>query len=169
MRTPHSTLNAVRAGAAAGLGLLALFSTSLLTAESSQAETYTWSAELIRFDGSSNTATVKARIVGQPDEIETGSLSEGDAAMLTWSGITYGVGIRALEPGEDSSYDRMSMPIEFVSEEDGHVVFRVRVPAEDAAALAGLDAGQWVTATSPHRPEAQGEAVLSMRPYGHVE
>src|SRR5690606_31432983 len=141
----------------------------LLPAYACETETCTASAELVQFDESSHTTTVKARIVGQRDAVATGSLSEGDAAMLTWSGITYGVGIRALEPGEDSSYDRMSMPIEFVSEEDGHVVFRVRVPAEDAAALAGLDAGPWVTATSPHRPEAQGEAVLSMRPYGHVE
>src|SRR5690606_40538130 len=88
MRTPHSTLNAVKAGAAVGFGLLTLFSSSLLSADASQTETYTWSAELIQFDESSNTATVKARIVGQRDDVATGSLSEGDAAMLTWSGIT---------------------------------------------------------------------------------
>lgn len=171
MRAPHSTLNAVTAGSVIGFGLLALVSSSAVAADASPStETYTWSAELVEVDEPSRTATVKARVVGEPENIETASLSEGDRAMLTWSGITYGAGIRALEAGEESSFDRMSMPIEFVSAgDDGHIVFRVQVPAESAAAISGLDAGQWVTVTSPHAPDAFEEAVLSMRPYGDVD
>ncbi|HEX6994749.1 MAG TPA: hypothetical protein VF339_11460 [Gammaproteobacteria bacterium] len=168
MRTQHSTLNAVRAGAV--LGLLGLVCSAPAAADTEKGpETYTWSAELVEFDAATRTATVKARIVGERDDVQTGSLSEGDRAMLTWSGITYGAGIRALEAGDESSFDRMSMPVEFVAEEDGHVVFRVQIPADDADAIAGLEAGQWVTATSAHRPGSNAEAVLSMRPYGDVE
>src|SRR5690606_25780500 len=165
------TLNAVRAKSVLGFGLLALACSGIAAAETSEKgpDTYTWSAELVEFDEASRTATVKARIVGEAENVKTDALKEGDRAMLTWSGITYGAGIRALEPGDKSSYDRMSMPIEFVAEDNGHLVFRVQVPAENAAAIAALDAGQWVTATSPHQPSDASEAVVAMRPYTHVE
>jgi len=171
MRTQHSTLNAVRAGSVLGFGLLALATAGFATADTSEKgpDTYTWSAELVEFDEASRTATVKARVVGEAEDVKTDSLKEGDRAMLTWSGITYGAGIRALEPGDKSSYDRMSMPVEFVAEDNGHLVFRVQIPADDVAAIAALEAGKWVTAESAHQANAGAEAVLSMRPYGHVE
>lgn len=171
MRTQRSAPSAGKSGALLSLGLLALVSSGAAAAEAAQsgAETYTWSAELVDFDEANRAATVKARIVGTAENVETDALSEGEQAMLTWSGITYGAGIRALEPGDTSSFDRMSMPVEFVAEEDGHLVFRVRIPADDASAIGALEAGQWVTATSPHRAGEATEAVLAMRPYGDVE
>jgi hypothetical protein len=171
MRTQRSAPSAVKSGTLLSLGLAALAFSGAATVEAAQegAETYTWSAELVEFDEANRAATVKARIVGDPENVQTDALSEGDRAMLTWSGITYGAGIRAIEPGDESSFDRMSMPVEFVAEDNGHLVFRVQVPAENAAAIAALDAGQWVTATSPHQPSDASEAVVAMRPYTHVE
>ncbi|SRR5690606_28948583 len=170
MRRQHSTLNAVRGGSALGFGLLALVCSGLVAAEASdKPQSYTWSAELVEFDAPNRKATVKARVVGERENVRTDSLNEGDQAMLTWSGITYGAGIRALEPGNQSSFDRMSMPVEFVAEENGHIVFRVEIPAENVDKIAALEAGQWVTAQSNHQSTAAGEAVLSMRPYGDVE
>jgi hypothetical protein len=129
---------------------------------------YTWSAELVAFDKASNTLTVKSRLVEEAPKVE--DLQPGDAAMLTWSGLNTAAGIRDVERGTKSSYDRMTMPVEYVSSElDGrYVVFKVLIPAGDAAAIEKLEPGAWVTATSPHLPTGKAEAVASIRPYGHV-
>jgi hypothetical protein len=111
-------------------------------------------------------ARTKAFVVDPEDE-NVAALRAGDAAMLTWSGISTGAGIRAIERGSKSSFGRMTMPIEYVSSElDGrYVSFKVQIPADDAAAIERLQPGDWVTATSPHRPNNSKEAVTSIRPY----
>src|SRR5512142_2981906 len=81
------------------------------------AETYTWSAELVAFDAASNTLTVKAPLVSNPERTNLSALRKGDRAVLAWSGLSTAAGVRAVERGSTSSFDRMTMPIEFVSSE----------------------------------------------------
>jgi hypothetical protein len=61
----------------------------------------------------------------------------------------------------------MTMPIEYVSSElDGrYLLFRVPIPAKDAAAMAKVKVGTYVTATSPLRAKSAGEAVVSIKSY----
>lgn len=168
MRYRHSTRISNPNVAVLGAGLLAIAGAGAYAAGEQQPSTYTWSAELVAFDRAANTVTVKARMVETADtELD---LDAGDEAVLTWSGISTAAGIRAIEPGDDSSYDRMTLPIEYVSSElDGrYVSFKVPVPAADAAKIAALSPGQWVTATSPHQPQDATEAVSSIRPYNDV-
>lgn len=128
---------------------------------------YTWSAQLVAFDAASNTLTARAMLVPDPEKNDLAALRAGDDAVLTWSGISSGVGVRAIERGSASSFDRMTMPVEFVgSELDGrYVSFKVPIPSSDAAALAQLGAGAYVTATSPMRARSANESVISIRPY----
>jgi hypothetical protein len=130
-------------------------------------ETYTWSAELVTFDATSNTVTVKAPLVSNPERNDTAALHAGDRAVLTWSGLSTAAGVRAIERGNRSSFDRMTMPIEFVASElDGrYVSFKVPIPAKDAAAIGKLSPGVYVTATSPLRAKSVADAVTSIRPY----
>ncbi len=170
MRHAISTPGAVRRAAVLSFGLLALVCAKesvAATGEAADSGTYEWSAELVAFDPASNTATVKARIVEHTDGVDLESLRAGDRATLTWSGISFAAGVRGLERGTGSSDERMSMPVEFVASElDGrYVVFKVPVPADSAGRIANLEPGTWVTATSPHRPANQTEAVVSIRPY----
>lgn len=170
LATSASVLAAVLAsGGLAVVGLGEAAGQSAKSAESAGA-TYTWSAELVAFDAASKTATVKAMLVSNPEKNDLAALKAGDDAVLTWSGLSTAAGIRALERGTSSSFDRMTMPVEFVSSElDGrYVAFKVPVPAKDAAALAKLDAGTYVTATSPLRAESADEAVISLRPYNDL-
>jgi hypothetical protein len=132
--------------------------------------TYTWSAELVAFDAASNTITVKAMLVSNPQATDLSALSAGDRAVLTWSGLSTAAGVRAVERGNESSFDRMTMPIEYVSSElDGrYVSFKVPIPVKDAGAIAKLTPGTYVTATSPLRAKSAAEAVAAIRPYNEV-
>ena len=172
MRATHSTPNAGKKAAVLSFGLLALVCASqsvATTPGAADTASYTWSAELVAFDDATDTVTVRSRTV-DPDVANVPGLRAGDRAMLTWSGLTTAAGIRALERGASGSYDRMTLPVEYVSTElDGrYVSFKVQVPADAAAAIANVRPGQWVTATSPHKPKNATEAVRSMRPYGDV-
>jgi hypothetical protein len=172
MRDSNLALDAGKKAVVLGLGLLGLFVASIALAQNAAApESYTWSAELVAFDKASNTVTVKQRLVEAPEVANMTALRPGDKAMLTWSGISTAAGIRAIERGEKSSFDRMTMPVELVgTEHDGrYVSFKVAIPAGDAAAIERVQPGQWVTATSPHRPRDAKEAVSSIRPYGHAD
>jgi hypothetical protein len=179
MRTSNSKLLvAVAAGvlAIAGSALVvartALAQTDKSTAEASEKtdKTYTWSAELVVFDAASNTITVKAMLVSNAEATDLSSLRAGDRAVLTWSGLSTAAGVRAVERGNTSSFDRMTMPIEYVSSElEGrYVSFKVPIPAKDAGTIAKLTPGTYVTATSPLRANSAAEAVAAIRPYNEV-
>jgi hypothetical protein len=154
----------------AGVGLLSL-GTALATAAETSTDgvaAYTWFAELVAYDAPSHTATLRARIVAYPDKpTDFSRLHAGDSAMLTWSGVETAVGIRAIEPGKKSSFDRMTLPIEYVSSDDQHqfVTFKVRIPAKDAGAIAKLKPGDYVTATSPLTAANAKAAVSAIGPY----
>jgi hypothetical protein len=129
---------------------------------------YTWFAELVAYDAASHTATLKARIVAYPDKpTDFSRLHAGDNAMLTWSGVETAVGIRAIEPGRKSSFDRMTLPIEYVSSDEQHeyVTFKVRIPQKDAGAIEKLKPGDYVTATSPLTTADARKAVSAIGPY----
>jgi hypothetical protein len=129
--------------------------------------TYTWSAELVAFDAASNTVTVRAAFVSNPEASDLSALHAGDRAMLAWSGLSTAAGVRAVQRGSTSSFDRMTMPIEYVSSElDGrYVSFKIPIPAKDAAQIAKLNPGTYVTATSPLRAKSAADAVTAIRPY----
>ena len=150
------------------VGMLALACGSVMAAETpatSDAPDYTWSAELVAFDKATDTVTVKSRLVSEAPSVA--GLKSGEAAMLTWSGVSTAAGVRAIERGAKSKYDRMTMPVVYVSsEQDGRdVSFKVVIPAKDAPAIERMQPGQYVTATSPQRPKSPKEAVAAMRPY----
>ena len=137
-------------------------------AEAAEA-TYTWSAELATFDRETNTVTVRSRLVETPAP-DLSALRQGDHAMLTWSGISTAAGIRAIERGSVSSFDRMTMLVEYVSSDpDGrYVSFKVPIPPKDSETVARLSSGAWVTVTSPLRAKSLKEAVVAIRPYTDV-
>ena len=87
--------------------------------------------------------TVKAMLVSVPEATNLAELHTGDRAVLTWSGLSTAAGVRAVQKGDKSSFDRMTMPIEYVSSElDGrYVTFKVPIPAANAAAIAKLKPG----------------------------
>ena len=134
------------------------------------AGTYTWHAELVHFDQSAGTITVKSRFVSNADLDALSDLSEGDRAMLTWSGISWAAGIRRITRETQTEVDRMTMPVEFVAvDDDGqYLSFRVPIPREDVPKIAALQPGEWVTATSPYAPSGWEETVASMRAFTDV-
>lgn len=160
---------AIAAFAAADAGAAAGQATKPASAEQA-GETYTWSAELVAFDAASNTITVKAMLVSNPEATDLAALHAGDRATLTWSGLSTAAGVRSLQRGSSSGFDRLTMPVEYVgSELDGrYVSFKVPIPAKDNAAIAKLQPGAYVTATSPLRAKTPAEAVISIKPYGDV-
>jgi hypothetical protein len=169
MKNTNSSPTASRSALVPSLvGLLALACASVRAADppSPEPPTYTWSAELVAFDKGANTVTVKSRLVSDAPDIQ--GLKPGDAAMLTWSGISTAAGVRAIEKGSKSSYDHMSMPVEFVKEEGRYVSFKVPIPAKGASALANIKPGNYVTATSPQHPKSAKEAVSDIRAYTDV-
>jgi hypothetical protein len=62
------------------------------------------------------------------------------------------------------------LAVEFVApaHEDRYVRFKVAVPTDDVAKVAGLQPGTWVTATSPRGAARYEEAVADLRPYNDV-
>jgi len=170
---PTSSVNAKTAFAIFALALLGTSPSLALgaaPAKDSATESYTWSAELVSLDASHDTVTVRARLVENPDTANFSAMRPGETVTLTWTGLSTAAGVRALERGTTSTYDRMTMPVEYVSNElDGrYVTFKVPIPAKDAASLAKLKPGDYVTATSPPRARHAKEAVISIRPYSDV-
>jgi hypothetical protein len=130
--------------------------------------TYRWFAELVAYDASMQTVTVKARVVADSDQpTDFARLHAGDDAVLTWSGVETAVGIRTIERGRKSSVGGLTLPIEYVSADDQHqyVTFKVRIPADSAAAIAKLKPGDFVSAISPRGVTDAKQAVAAIRPY----
>ena len=61
--------------------------------------TYLWTAELVAFDEPSNTVTVKAPLVTNPETTDISALQPGDHAVITWYGLWTAAGVRAVERG----------------------------------------------------------------------
>lgn len=133
-------------------------------------DTYQWSGELVSFDGTGNTATVKARIVDQDAAAEVKKFKTGERVLLQWSGYeAYADAIRRVMPYTESrtATDRFLLPVELASTEtpNQYLTFRVRVPAGGASALKAVKPGEWITVISSHKAVRETDAVISARPY----
>ncbi len=176
MRQSCSTGRAGRAAAAlcAALGSLAAADGAAAATHDASAapaqQTYTWSADLVAYDAGSHTVTLRAMLFSDADAPDKSKLQAGDRVTLTWSGLSTGAGIRAIERGTNTKYDRMTMPVEFVSTEvDGrYVSFKVPVPMKDAEAVAKLKPGDYVTVTSPLKAKSPDDVVMAIRDYNDV-
>lgn len=134
------------------------------------AETYEWSGELVAFDATAGTATIKARLVDQEGVADLKRFKAGERVTLWWSGSDkYADAIRRVLPyaANRKAEDRFRMPVELVSTDAPHqyVTFRLRVPAAHAAALNAVKPGAWVTVTSSHRASDTAATTVSIRPY----
>ena len=104
------------AGAVVALvGLVALAGTAAAAdIDPKVAGHYTWSAELVAFDESSQMVTVKARVVGSERDLVQ-VFEPGDRVLLAWSGITQAAGVRWVSHLPFSDDARLTMPVEFVA------------------------------------------------------
>jgi hypothetical protein len=147
--------------AAIGVGAQSLQPTS---------ETYSWSGELVAFDANARTITVKSRVVGDQALAEMPMFKSGDRIVLTWSGFdTYADAIsRAVRYDAATKWNEFfTFPVEFVAYEAPrqYVTFKFQVPAGSVEALKAVKPGEWVTATSRHRPSNETEAITAVNAY----
>ena len=156
----------------AGTAILALSASGILAGQSQQTigENYRWSSELVSFDATAKAATVKARTVDGDAIADLKRFKVGDRVMLVWSGFNASAdAIRRVMPSAEGSKagERFVLPVELVSTEtpNQYITFRVRVPDTAVGTLTAMKPGEWVTATSPHRPAREDGAIVSMRRY----
>jgi hypothetical protein len=133
-------------------------------------ETYSWSGELVGFDATDRTLTVKARVVGDQALAELPHFKSSDRIVLTWSGFdTYADAIsRAVRYDAAKKWSEpFTFPVEFVAYEAAsqYVTFKFPVPAGSVEPLKSVKPGEWVTATSKHRASTETEAVTAVRAY----
>jgi len=151
--------------------LLVLFATRA-AAQSVQphSDTYSWSGELVAFDPTARTITVKSRVVGDQALTELPHFKTGDRMLLTWSGIdAYADAIsRAVRDDTARKWNEpFTFAVEFVAYEPQrqYVTFKSTVPVGSVDALKAVKPGEWVTATSRHRPSSEAEAITAVRAY----
>ena len=133
-------------------------------------ETYSWSGELVGFDGTDRIITVKSRVVGDQALAELPKFKAGDRIVLTWSGFdTYADAIlRAVRFDAAKKWSEpFTFPVEFVAYESPrqYVTFKFQVPVGTVDAVKSVKPGEWVTATSRHRPASEGEAIMAVNAY----
>jgi hypothetical protein len=153
--------------------LLLLAAPMSVPAQSSHPErdTYQWSGEFVSVDSAASTLTVKSRIAYQEAVSELKQFKPGEKVWVVWSGIRdYSDAVRQVRPvsaGNKISED-LVLPAELVSTEapNQYLTIRVKVPESSLAAMKDVKPGQWITVTSRHRPSAEAEAVVAVKPYG---
>jgi hypothetical protein len=133
-------------------------------------ETYSWSGELVGFDANGRTVTVKSPVFGDQAIAEVARFNPGDRIILTWSGYdTYADSIsRAVRYEAGKKWNEpFTFPVEFVAYESPrrYLTFKFQVPAGSVEALKSLKPGEWVTATSRHRPSSETEAITAVNAY----
>ena len=133
-------------------------------------ETYAWSGELVGFDASGRTITVKSLVVGDQALKELPQFKAGDRIVLTWSGYdTYADAIsRAVRFDAAKKWSEpFTFPVEFVAYESPrqYVTFKFQVPVGSVDAVKSVKPGEWVTATSRHRPASESEAIMAVNAY----
>jgi len=133
-------------------------------------DAYSWSGELVQFDANGRTITVKSRVVGDQALAELPTFKSGDRIVLTWSGFdTYADAIsRAVRFDAAKKWSEpFTFPVEFVAYESPrqYVTFKFQVPAGSVDALKSVKPGEWVTATSRHRPASESEAIMAVNAY----
>jgi hypothetical protein len=152
--------------------IFVLSACGLLAAQSQQpaSESYQWSGELVSFDETARTVTVKARLVDQNAIAELKRFKAGDRVLLFWSGFDkYADAIRSVMPytADREDTDRFRLPVELVSTDapNQYITFRLRVPDSSVGMVKPVKPGEWVTITSSHKASADTGAIVSIRPY----
>jgi hypothetical protein len=133
-------------------------------------DTYSWSGELVGFDATSRILTVKSRVVGDQALADLPQFKAGDRIVLTWSGFdTYADAIsRAVRYDTGRKWSEpFTFPVEFVAYESprNYLTFKFQVPTGSVEALKSVKPGEWVTATSRHRPSSEAEAITAVNAY----
>jgi len=157
-----------------GVLTLVLYACGVLAAQSlPNANTYQWHGELVAFDATAKTVTIKAGFVDQYAAADATRFKAGDGVLLVWSAT--GLGIRRIAQSGESpkTGERFLLPAELVSTEtlnpanqNHYLTFRLPVSESSVSALKGVKPGEWVTVTSPiSRGSA---AIVSLRPYPTV-
>ncbi len=134
------------------------------------AASYAWHAELVSSDQSARTVTLKAMAVGTGAADQLKTFKAGDRILLQWSGFDNSAnGVRGFMKYDaaQASKDEFLLPVELVSPtlDSSYVTFTLRMQNSPANALDGVKPGEWVTITSKHRPVADADTIVSIRPY----
>lgn len=173
MRISNTTPYKVISFAAAALLTLGLASAAsgATGANAADDETYEWSAKLVSFDATTNTAVVRALVESYVDIDGLNGFSDGDRLILTWTGRHWAGGIRSLDRDPDLADSALSLPVEFVSTELGgrYVDFRIPVPESARSEIASFEPGTRVTGTSPRMATEWAKGVMSLRHYNDVD
>ena len=134
-----------------------------------QSDTFTWNAELVSFDTTAKSMTVKSRVAYQ--EAISEHFKPGDRVWIVWSGIhDSSDAVRQVRRYDTSRKidETLVLPAERVSTEapNQSIAIRVLLPDSALSAIKTVKPGEWVTVTSRHRPSSDEEAVIAVRPYG---
>ena len=135
-----------------------------------QGDTFTWSGELVSFDATAKSMTVKSRVAYQEAISELKQFKAGDRIWVVWSGNhDYSDAVRQVRRAETGRTidDPLVLPAELVSTEapNQYITIRVKLPESGLAAITTVKPGAWVTVTSRHRPSTDADAVVAVRPY----
>jgi hypothetical protein len=152
--------------------VLTLVTPAIEAAQSSSAntETYTWFGELVSVDTAALKMTVKSRCAYPEAVSELKQFKPGELVWIVWSGLhDYSDAVRQIRRGDTNRKidEDLVLPAELVSTEapNQYVTIRVMVPESSVAALKAVKPGEWVMVTSRHRPSADAEAVVAVKPY----
>lgn len=134
-------------------------------------DTYAWSGELVSVDTTTMTMTVKSRMAYQEALSELKQFKPDEPVWVVWSGVhDYSDAVRHVRRVEANRtiHENLVLPAELVSAEaaDQYVTFRVKVPEGVLTSIGTVKPGEWVTVTSRHRPSADSQAVVAVKPYG---
>jgi hypothetical protein len=133
-------------------------------------DTYSWSGELVAFDPQRRTVDVKSPVVGDQALLELPKIGAPAKIILTWSGFdTYADAIlRAVRYQAGRKWSEpFTFPVEFVAYDPPrrYVTFRFAAPADSVDVLQTLEAGEWITVTTRHRPATEADAIAAVHPY----
>jgi hypothetical protein len=153
--------------------VLTIVGPGLGTAQTSQtkSDAFTWSGELVAFDTTVKSMTVKSRVAYQEAISELKHFKPGDRVWIVWSGIhDSSDAVRQVRRYDTSRRidETLVLPAELVSTEapNQYITIRVQVPESALSTIKTVKPGEWVTVTSRHRPSTDDEAVIAVEPYG---
>ena len=131
--------------------------------------TYQWNGELVAVDSRASTLTVKSRIAYQEAVSELKQFKPGEKVWIVWSGVSDSSdAVRQVRRAKGISIDEhLVLPAELVSTDapNQYLTIRIKVPEASMTAIKDVKPGQWVTVTSRHRPAAEADAVVTVKPW----
>jgi len=110
-----------------------------------KSDTYTWNGELVSFDTTADTMTVKVR-VAYPDVVsQVKHIAAGERVWIVWSGVhDFSDAVRQVRRAESRSQisEDLVLPAELVSTEapNQYITMRVKVPETSLAAIPNREA-----------------------------